>query len=69
MKDNIFDSETGSHIAFIENGKVYRTTDGREIGYVNGGNIYAPNGKFVAGLQHIAASAGETLPPEFKALL
>ncbi|MGX7873227.1 hypothetical protein ACVDG5_010920 [Mesorhizobium sp. ORM6] len=70
MRDNIFDGETGEHVAFIKDGRVHRVKDGLEIGHIRDGNMYTPNGKFVGGLQSLEQpDAGRPLSAEFKTLL
>jgi hypothetical protein len=38
-KDYIWDDRDGSHLATIEDGKVYRATDNCQIGILRDGNV------------------------------
>ena len=58
-KDHIWDDRDGSHLANIEDSKVYRATDNCQIGTIRDGNIYGLDGKLLGHLEGLDASKGQ----------
>jgi hypothetical protein len=66
-KGRIWDDRDGSHLANIEDGKVFRVTDNCQIGTIRDGNIYGLDGKLLGHLQGMDASRGQ-IPEDFRKL-
>jgi len=70
MIDNIWDEQTGAHLAFIKDKKVFRATDGAQIAEIEDDKIIGLSGETVGYLTSLGSSKNAIAPPDaFKKLL